>query len=135
MARGLTQRKISGPSNKEEKMKADANFPRSDLIKKLALLMLILSLCVLPMNVCAGGGSGGADVTPENDDATTAVWVVLMAVLIGGLIYHLNHQDKVVEAEFKRDLKQTDMENGESVAKTEHKDFLTTRGEWIVQHW
>ena len=104
-------------------------------MKKLAILVLILSLCVLPVQSYAGGGSGpnGPSDGSDNTSLETGIWLALMVVLIGGLIY--SFKDKELVAQSNIDSPEVDKTNEDLVSSGNLKKLVTTEGELIVHHW
>ena len=64
-------------------------------MKQLARLVLILSICVFPMNAYAGGGAGPSG--PSQNTGSTGAQIAFLVVLGGGLIYLLTADRHKVE--------------------------------------
>ena len=116
-------------------MKRYSDYLRRFFMMKFAMLVLVLSLCVFPLNAYAGGGSGpnGPSDGSDNTSLETGLWVALMVVLIGGLIY--SFKDKELVAQFNIDSPEVDKTNEDLVSSNNLKKLVTTEGELIVHHW
>ena len=79
----------------EEEMKRYLVYMRIFFMMKFAILVLILGLCVFPLNAYAGGGSGphGPSDGSDNSSLETGVWVVVM-ILIGVGLYSVLKKEK-----------------------------------------
>lgn len=107
---------------------------RRVIVKKMAIVVLIIAISMFPMNANAGG-SGGKDVSPSHDAASTAVWAVLMAALIGGLIYTVSHGKKEIETQSSINSSEVDITSEDLVSSSDFKKLVTPKGELIVHNW
>lgn len=105
-------------------------------MKKLARLVLILSICVFPMNAYAGGGSGPNG--PTQNTGSTGAQIAFLVVIGGGLIYLLTANRQKVG------------ENGQPVTKPTEEEYdvlevfamtidpnnrINPKGELVVFRW